>query len=83
MPYFVYILECRDNTFYCGYTTDLKKRVMEHNHGGGAKYTRGRRPVRLVLAEKFRDKSTALKREAGIKKLSRKAKEKLVFKNTR
>ena len=69
---FVYILECSDKTLYTGWTADLEKRVREHNNGkGGARYTRGRRPVRLVYFEACRSVSDALKREAGIKKLSR------------
>ena len=82
MAYFVYMLECADKTYYCGYATDLKKRLKAHNAGKGARYTRARLPVRLVFSEKFRKKSIALKREAEIKKLSRKEKEKLVLKNT-
>lgn len=69
--YFVYLLECSDNSLYCGYTDDLEKRVKVHNSGKGAKYTKSRLPVRLVYSEKFDNKSDAMKREAQIKKLSR------------
>ncbi|MBN2126868.1 MAG: GIY-YIG nuclease family protein [Candidatus Diapherotrites archaeon] len=78
MNYFVYLLECRDKTFYCGYTNDLNKRITIHNQGKGAKYTKPRRPVKLIYFEKFENKNSALKRENEIKKLSRKEKELLV-----
>ncbi len=69
---FVYMLECSDRTLYTGWTVNLEKRIREHNSGkGGARYTRGRRPVRLVYFEACRSVSDALKREARIKKLSR------------
>ena len=67
----VYILECNDGTLYTGYTTDIKRRVMEHNEGKASKYTRSRLPVHCVYSEEYRDKSQALKREQAIKKLSR------------
>jgi putative endonuclease len=71
MPYFVYILECSDKTYYCGYTVDLEKRLSAHNSSKyGAKYTSGRRPVSLKYSEKFETLSEALKRERQIKKLS-------------
>lgn len=76
--YYVYILECDDKTFYIGYTVDLEKRIQVHNQGIGAKYTRGRRPVKLLYYEEFQDISLALKREIALKKLSRKQKEKLI-----
>ncbi len=69
---FVYILECSDKTLYAGWTHNTEKRLQEHNEGkGGAKYTRGRRPVKLVYREPCPTKSDALKREREIKKLSR------------
>lgn len=68
--YYTYILKCSDNTYYTGYTTDLKKRIETHNEKKGAKYTRGRTPVTLMYYEEFETKSEALKREAQIKKLS-------------
>ena len=69
----LYILRCRDKTLYTGIATDLEKRVKQHNGflKGGAKYTRGRGPVKLVYFEKFKTKSLALKREYEIKSLSR------------
>lgn len=69
--YYVYILQCCDGTFYTGSTSDLSKRLNMHNSGRGAKYTRGRRPVRLAYAEPALDRSSALRREAQIKRLSR------------
>lgn len=71
----MYILECSDKTLYTGWTKNVEKRVREHNTGrAGAKYTKSRRPVRLVYYEKFAGLSEALKREVRIKKLSRKDK---------
>jgi putative endonuclease len=78
--HYVYILQCADGTLYCGYTTDVARRVIEHNGEGklpGAKYTAPRRPVRLFYQESFDTRSAAMKREAEIKKLSRKEKESL------
>lgn len=83
--HYTYILECIDKTYYCGYTTDLATRVSDHNFSSqGAKYTKGRRPVKLVYFEKFDSKSQALKREFKIKKMSRLQKLHLVkmFKST-
>jgi len=77
--YWVYILKCSDKTLYTGITTDMKRRVGEHNHSAlGAKYTRSRRPVKLVYSKKFRNKALASKEEARIKKLSRKEKLELI-----
>ncbi len=78
MPYFVYLLECKDHSFYCGYTKDIKRRVEEHSKGIGSKYTRARRPVKLIYVEDQPSLSLALKREHAIKKFSRKQKEELV-----
>lgn len=75
---YVYIVKCKDNSFYTGWTTDLKKRIEKHNQGIGAKYTRSRRPVELIYFETFDNKHDALKREYRIKQLSRKEKEKLI-----
>ncbi len=72
--WYVYIVRCRDGTLYTGVTNDLARRIAEHNRGTGCRYTRGRRPVRLSYRESFRDRSSALKREAGIKGLSRREK---------
>ncbi|WP_247730539.1 GIY-YIG nuclease family protein [Halovivax limisalsi] len=74
----VYVLECADGTLYTGYTTDLDRRVEEHNAGDGAKYTRARTPVEVVHAERFGDRSAAMSREYEIKQLSRAQKERLV-----
>ena len=74
----VYIVACDDGTYYTGYTTDVERRVAEHNDGTGAKYTRGRRPVELVHVETFSDQSEAMRREYAIKQLRRPAKERLI-----
>lgn len=76
--YYVYLLRCCDNTLYCGYTTDINKRVNTHNAGKGAKYTKSRRPVVLVYFEQCETKSEALRREAQIKKMPREKKELLI-----
>ena len=75
--HFVYIIECSDGSFYTGYTTDLERRVEEHNSGQGAKYTRGRTPVKLIYNESFTSRSSAQKREYQIKQLPRRKKEEL------
>ena len=72
MMYRLYILRCKDGTLYTGITTDLERRINEHNTSVvGAKYTRGRRPAKLVFSRNFRNRSNASKEEARIKKLSR------------
>ncbi|MBR0598314.1 GIY-YIG nuclease family protein [Sinanaerobacter chloroacetimidivorans] len=71
---FAYIVICGDNTLYTGWTNNLEARMMAHNQGQGAKYTRGRLPVRLVYSEAFDTKLEAQKREREIKKLTRKQK---------
>ena len=76
--HYVYVLECADDTFYTGYTTDVERRVSEHDAGEGAKYTRGRTPVSLVHVEGFDSRSAAMSREHEIKSLSRVEKERLV-----
>ena len=78
MTWHCYLLECADGTLYCGITNDLDKRLAAHNAGEGAKYTRGRTPLRLVYAEACADKSAALKRELKIKRMSRSGKQALV-----
>ncbi|WP_344796892.1 GIY-YIG nuclease family protein [Litoribacillus peritrichatus] len=73
--WFVYMLKCSDSTLYTGITTDLERRVKEHNSSDkGAKFTRSRRPVTLVYSEHCSDRSSASKREYAIKRLSRKKK---------
>nr|WP_246282665.1 GIY-YIG nuclease family protein [Natronomonas halophila] len=74
----MYVLECADGSLYTGYTTDVERRVQEHDAGDGAKYTRGRTPVELVYSESFDSKSAAMSREYEIKQLSRAEKERLV-----
>jgi putative endonuclease len=76
--HFVYIVECDDGTFYTGYTTDVERRVEEHNAGTGARYTRGRTPVEVIYTETYASKSEAMSREYAIKQLRRPQKEKLV-----
>lgn len=78
---YVYILKCSDETLYTGWTTDLKKRIKTHNSGKGAKYTRGRTPVKLIYYEKYDDKLIAQRREREIKKLKRDEKIKLIEDN--
>lgn len=75
---YTYILRCSDDTLYCGWTNDLKKRLASHNAGKGAKYTRSRHPVTLVYYETFETKEEAMSREFAIKRLSRKEKLKLI-----
>ena len=81
MSCFCYILECSDGTFYTGWTTDPERRVAQHNKGVGARYTKTRRPVKLVYLEELPDKITALKRELAIKKMKRKQKVQLMGRN--
>lgn len=76
--FFAYIVECRDGTYYTGYTPDLENRLKAHNSGKGAKYTRSRRPVKLVWSRRFGDFKKAVSEEARIKRLERAQKEKLV-----
>ena len=79
MNWKVYILKCSDDTLYTGITTDIKRRLYEHNHSKlGAKYTKTRRPVKLVYVEDYEDRVTASKREYEIKVLPRKEKLKLI-----
>jgi len=76
--HFVYVIECNDGSLYTGYTTDVERRVAEHDAGEGAKYTRGRTPVELVHVEEFDSKSAAMSREYEIKQFSRRQKLDLV-----
>ena len=78
--YYLYILKCADKTLYTGITTDLKRRVAEHNNSKlGARYTSSRRPVRIVYSRKFKNRSNASREEARIKKLKREEKQALVL----
>jgi putative endonuclease len=74
----VYVIECADGSLYTGYTTDVARRVREHDAGEGAKYTRGRTPVELRHVESFQTRSAAMSREHAVKALSRREKERLV-----
>jgi len=79
MLYYVYILECCDKTLYTGIATDLQRRLDEHNNSDkGAKYTKRRRPLKLVYSEESENRSSASKREYEIKKLSREKKLELI-----
>jgi putative endonuclease len=75
---YVYVLRCRDDTLYTGYTTDVERRVREHDAGEGAKYTRGRTPVVCCHVESFDTKSAAMAREYELKQCSRDRKERVV-----
>lgn len=76
--HFVYMLECRDGSYYTGYTTDLSHRLAQHECGKGAKYTRGRGPLRLVYQADYETKSEAMQEEYRIKQLTRNQKEKII-----
>ncbi len=78
---YTYILKCADDTFYCGWTNNLERRLRAHNEGKGAKYTRSRLPVAIIYYEEFKSHIEAQKREYQIKQLTRKQKEELI-KNT-
>ena len=69
--WYFYVLQCKDSSLYTGITTDVNRRIKEHNSKKGAKYTRSRVPVRLVYSRQMKDRSTASKLEASFKKLSR------------
>jgi len=79
MGFYCYILECADGTYYTGWTTDPDRRERQHNAGKGARYTKPRRPVKIVYLEPQPDRSTAQKREIKIKKLTRARKEALII----
>ena len=77
--YYVYMVQCSDNTLYTGITTDLKRRIEEHNFSNkGAKYTKARRPITLVYSEEHADRSSASKREYIIKKMTKSNKKLLI-----
>lgn len=75
---YTYIVECKDGSLYTGWTNNLEKRILDHNEGRGAKYTKTRRPVVLKYYEEFETKELAMKREYEIKQLKRKEKLELV-----
>jgi putative endonuclease len=77
-PAYIYIVRCADGTLYTGWTTDVARRVAEHNTGRGARYTRQRGPVELVYSEVQSDRSAAMKREEEIKRRGRRYKERLL-----
>ena len=78
--HYIYLVRCSDDSLYCGWTTDLKRRIDAHNGHilGGAKYTRGRRPVTLVYAESFHQKQEAQRREYAIKRMTKSKKLRLI-----
>uniref|UniRef100_UPI0040571D9B GIY-YIG nuclease family protein n=1 Tax=Agathobacter sp. TaxID=2021311 RepID=UPI0040571D9B len=78
---YAYIVRCKDNSLYVGWTNNLEKRMKAHNEGKGAKYTKPRRPVKLVYYEVFATKQEAMSREYHLKKLNHKEKEKLIEKD--
>lgn len=80
--WYLYILQCGDGSFYTGITTDVEKRLEMHRSGKGAKYTKGRGPLKIVYQELCGTHSDALKRELAVKKLSRKEKELLTYSQT-
>ena len=75
---YTYIVRCKDGSLYTGCTNDIEKRIKAHNEGKGAKYTKSRRPVKLVYYEEFQTKEEAMKREYAIKHMRRKEKEKII-----
>jgi putative endonuclease len=76
--YWIYIVQCRDRRYYTGYTNDLKSRITLHNKGNGAKYLRGKMPVKLVYAKEYHYYKNVLSAERRVKKLNREQKEKLI-----
>ncbi len=81
MPFYVYIVRCRDASYYVRHTDNLDERIADHNAGGFSSYTRKRRPVRLVLVEKFQSREEALARERQLQGWSRAKKEALIAGN--
>ncbi len=78
-PYWAYMVQCQYGTYYAGWTNDLKKRIAAHNEGTGAKYLRGKGPVKLVYKRKFNTLKKAQAQERLIKSLTRKKKEALLY----
>lgn len=75
---YTYIVKCKDGSLYTGWTNDIERRIKAHNEGKGAKYTKSRRPVKLVYYEEFVTKEEAMRREYAIKHMKRKDKEKVI-----
>lgn len=82
MECYCYILECADGTYYTGWSTDPVRREKQHNQGRGARYTRTRRPVRLVYVESLPDRANAMRRERTLKAMKREQKRKLIVQHT-
>ncbi len=78
MPYYVYILLCKDGSFYTGYAKDMKRRVEQHKKGQGARYTRIHEPEKTMYVEEFDSRSEAMKREQEIKSLNHSEKQRLI-----
>ncbi len=82
--YYLYLLQCADGTFYTGITVDLVRRLKEHNESKlGAKYTRARRPVKLVYSRRFKDRSSASQAEYALKQLNHQEKAQLLAKKSK
>ena len=81
MHWLVYMLECSDNSIYTGITNNLENRLKKHQSGDGAKYLRGRLPIKIIYKELFINRSEATKREISIKKMSKKEKNILIYLN--
>ena len=77
--FWVYIVECCDNTFYTGYTPNIENRIKLHNKGKGARYTRDRRPIKLVWCKQYKYFKLAFLEEKRIKRLTREQKERLIY----
>lgn len=76
--FYVYIVKCKNGTYYTGYTNNLENRIKQHNKGDGAKYLKGKAPVKLIYAKEYRYYKNALHAERNMKKLTRKQKERLI-----
>lgn len=81
MPFFTYIVECADGSFYTGYATDVEKRVATHNSGRGARYTRMKGPVKLLAYWVFESRGEAMSFEHKVKRLSKEQKTRLIVEN--
>jgi putative endonuclease len=80
--HYFYVVECSDGSYYAGYTNNLSIRIRKHNEGKGAKYTRSRKPVKLIFSRKYETKREALQAEYRFKKLTRKEKEQFIVKES-